>query len=89
MNNKTRSILTELDSLVSVKNKHSIVESRSNHIIESAIKLFDYIESNYSDEEALELQKRFFSSLRNKDPKRFERGIKKIKSIEESKNNAK
>lgn len=79
MKRKTRSILSELESIIPEKDKDSIVESRANHIIESSINLLNLINENFSEEESKELYKRFFSSLRNQDPKRFQKGIKKIK----------
>lgn len=78
MRKRTRSILEELNSIIPTKNKHAIIENRAEHIIHSCLNLLQQIEENFSPAEADELQKRFFSSLRNKDPLRFERGIKKM-----------
>jgi len=78
MKKRTRSILEELNSIIPEKSKHVIIENRAEHIIHSCLNLLQQIEENFSPEEAEELQKRFFSSLRNKDPQRFERGIKKM-----------
>ena len=84
MKKQTRSILTELQNYLPEQNKDIIIENRANHIIQSAINLMDQIKKNYSLEESEELEKRLFSSIKNSDPSRFERTIKKIK---ESKNN--
>lgn len=83
MKKGTRSILEELNSFLPKEHSHQILESRGNHIIESAINLLEQIKKNFGDDEAQELEKRFFSSVKNRDPKRFERGIRKFKSSEE------
>ena len=88
MDKRTRSILSELNAIIPQKNKHIILESRASHVIESCINLLTQIEENFDKDEAEELQKRFFSSIKNKDPKRFERGIKKIKDIDDGKSDA-
>jgi hypothetical protein len=74
-----KSIFEELNDLRPTKDKDSIVESRADHILSSAINLFEYMENNYTDEEFDQLQKRFISSIKGKDPKRFSRALYKIK----------
>ena len=78
MKKKPRSILTELQNILPEGNKDIIIENRANHILQSAINLFEQIYKSYTPEQAEELEKRFYSSLRNRDPRRFERVIKKI-----------
>ena len=79
MKKRTKSILNELQNYLPEANKDIIIENRANHIIQSAINLLTQICENYSAEEAEELEKRFYSSVKNRDPQRFERTIKKIK----------
>jgi len=79
LDNRSRSILQEISSYVPAKNKEQIVEARAEHIISSAINLLDLINENFTDEEAEQLEKRFLSSIRGRDAKRFVRGIRKIK----------
>lgn len=86
MKKKTRSILSELQNFLPEGNKDIIIENRANHIIQSAINLLEQIHTSYNPEQAEELEKRFYSSLRNRDPRRFERMIKKIKEGVEDKN---
>lgn len=83
MKKTTRSILSELQNFVPQENKDIIIESRASHIIQSAINLFEQIEKNYTPEEADELQKKFYSAIKNKDSRRFERAIKKLKENKE------
>jgi hypothetical protein len=79
MKKRTRSILKELEAILPQQNRQAIIESRASHIIESAINLLNQIYTAYGPDEALELEKRFLSSLKNRDPKRFDRGMKKFK----------
>lgn len=76
---RSRSILQEISSYVPAKNKEQIVEARAEHVISSAINLLNLINENFSAEEAEQLEKRFLSSIRGRDAKRFVRGIRKIK----------
>lgn len=73
-----KSIFEELNNLAPVRDKNLIVENRADHIIASAINLFEYINKTYSDEEADQLLKRFISSIKGKDPKRFQRAVSRI-----------
>jgi hypothetical protein len=86
MKKKTRSILTELQNFLPEGNKDAIIENRASHIIQSAINLLEQIKNSYPAEQAEDLEKRFYSSLRNRDPKRFERKIKEIKEGNGDKN---
>lgn len=82
MKKRTRSILSELQNFLPNDNKDIIIENRASHIIHSAINLLEQIHSNFTKEEAEELENRFYSSLRNRDPKRFERTIQSMKDKE-------
>ena len=85
MNRKPRSILEEINNSYPTKNRDDFIEAKANHIIVSAIYLFEMIEQNYSEEESEQLKRRFFSSIRGADPKRFERMIKRVKENANSK----
>lgn len=74
----SKSILEELSS-TAPKNKFNLLENRGNHIISSAINLLESIHENFSPEEADIMTKRFYSALRNSDPNRFTRQVRKIK----------
>ena len=79
MQKRTRSILTELDELLTHKDKDNLLESRANNIINGAINLIKYIRENYDAEQALELERRLLNAIKGKDPAKFARGIRKIK----------
>jgi hypothetical protein len=75
---RTRSILTELDELLTHKDKDNLLESRANNIINGAINLIRYIRENYDAEQALELERRLLNAIKGQDPAKFTRGIRKI-----------
>ena len=78
MQKRTRSILTELDELLTHKDKDNLLESRANNIINGAINLIRYIRENYEAEQAGELERRLLNAIKGQDPAKFTRGIRKI-----------
>jgi hypothetical protein len=76
---RTRSILTELDELLTHKDKDNLLESRANNIINGAINLIKYIRENYEAETAGELERRLLNAIKGQDPNKFTRGIRKLK----------
>ena len=79
MQKRTRSILTELDELLTHKDKENLLESRANNIINGAINLIKYIRENYDAEQALELERRLLNAIKGQDPAKFTRGIRRLK----------
>ena len=79
MQKRTRSILTELDELLTHKDKDNLLESRANNIINGAINLIRYIRENYDADQSLELERRLLNAIKGQDPAKFSRGIRKIK----------
>ena len=79
MEQKTKSLLEELDRFIPQRNKHLVVESRASNIISSAINLLDLIEESFSSEETEELKRRLLSSIKNKNPEKFKRKIREFK----------
>ena len=80
MRKQTRSILDEISSMDTVRDRHFVIESRGNHIINSAINLITMIRENYSPEQADELERRLINSIRGQDANKFSRGVKKYES---------
>lgn len=79
MQKRTRSILSELDELLTHKDKENLLETRANNIINGAINLIKYIHENYDAETAGDLERRLLNAIRGQDPAKFSRGIRKIK----------
>ena len=63
MQNKTKSILDELSNISFSKDKENVVESRASHILESGIRLIQYIRENFDTETAYKLEKKFHSKM--------------------------
>jgi hypothetical protein len=74
---RTKSILAELDTLVTHRDKGHFVESRAANVIQSAINLIQFIKENYEAEVAIELERRLLNSIRSQDASKFNRGIRK------------
>jgi hypothetical protein len=79
---RTRSILTELDELLTHKDKDNLLESRANNIINGAINLIKYIRENYDAETAGKLENRLLNAIKGQDPSTFTRGLRKINNEE-------
>jgi hypothetical protein len=73
----TRSILTELDTILLNRDKHNVIESKSVHVMNSAINLINLIKENFDQEVADDLEKRLINAIRSQDPNKFIRGIRK------------
>ena len=78
MKKKTRSILQELNSMISERDRSHVIESRGENIIQSAANLIEEIREHYDAETAGELERRLINSIRQGSPKRFIRGIRRI-----------
>ena len=79
MKKHTKSLLEEINSMVHVRDKHLIIESKADHIIASAINLVQLINESYEGEEAADLTKRLYNSIKTHDPRKFKRGIHRLK----------
>ncbi len=80
MRKRTRSILEEINSISPLKDKTGIVESRGSNAIQSLINIMEMIDTNFDKDTAADLQKRIMLSIKNRDPERFNRGIKKLRN---------
>ena len=80
MQKRTRSILTELDELLTHKDKDNLLESRANNIINGAINLINHIRENYDADTATKLENRLLNAIKGQDPAKFARGIRKIQN---------
>jgi hypothetical protein len=77
---RTRSLLAELDSIATQRDRENFVESRATNVIQSAINLMSYIKEHYNEETASELERRLLNSIRSGDGSKFVRGIRKLKN---------
>ena len=84
MQKRTRSILDELAHMPVSKDRENLVESRATHVISGAINLINYIKEHYDTEAAAELERRLLNSIRTQDPVKFTRGVRRLKSDDQS-----
>ena len=75
-----KNFIDELDQVLPIKNKHTVIESRASHIIASAVNLVHLIKESYSEEEANDLVKRLYRSIISEDEKKFSRKIREIRN---------
>ena len=77
MKKRTRSILEEINSIAATRDRRYLIENNASNVVASAINLIDMINETYDEETANDLIKRLINSIRAKDIKKFDRGIKK------------
>lgn len=77
MQKKTRSLLEELDSLYIDRDQRHVIENRAANVITSAIRLMEQIDTNYTPEQAENLQRKLINAIRLRDPGKFTRTVRK------------
>jgi F0F1-type ATP synthase membrane subunit b/b' len=77
MQKRTRSILEELDTLYVERDRRLVIENRASNLIDSAIRLLEQIESEYSAEQAENLTRKLLNAIRQKDPTKFSRSVRR------------
>ncbi len=87
MQKHTRSLLEELSSMPLKRDKEEVVESRASHILESTIRLINYIRENFDQDTAFKLEKKFHSAIKNMDASKFSKGVARIKENQDIKKN--
>lgn len=80
MQKKTRSLLEELDSLYVERDRKLLIENRATTVIESAIRLIQQIEEEYTPEQAENLTRKLLNAIRTKDTGKFSRSVKRTHS---------
>lgn len=77
MQKRTRSILDELDSMYSERDRNLVIESRASNVIASAINLLEQIDASYPPEQAENLTRKLLNAIRTRDAGRFARTVRK------------
>lgn len=77
MQKKTKSILEELDSLYIERDRQSVIETRARNLIETAIRLLEQIDAEYSTEQAENLQRKLLNAIRHRDTGKFSRSVRR------------
>jgi hypothetical protein len=77
MQKKTRSLLEELDAMYIERDSRHVIETRAANIIASAIRLLEQIDSNYSEIDAQNLQRKLLNAIGQRDPAKFTRTVRR------------
>jgi hypothetical protein len=77
MQKKTRSILEELDTLYVERDRRLLIENRASNLIDSAIRLLEQIESEYSPEQTENLTRKLLNAIRTRDSGKFSRSVRR------------
>ena len=77
MQKKTRSLLEELDAMYVERDRRLIIENRANNVIESAIRLLEQIETEYTADQAENLTRKLLNAIRLKDSTKFARSVRR------------
>ena len=77
MQQKTRSILEELDTLYIERDRRLLIENRASNIIDSAIRLLEQIELEYAPSDAENLTRKLLNAIRTKDSGKFSRSVRR------------
>ncbi len=79
MKKRTRSLLEEINNIAPARDNAELIETRGVNVLSSMINLLEMIEHTYDAEIAQDLQKRLILDLKNREPNRFVRGVKKLR----------
>ena len=77
MQKRTKSLLEELDSLYIERDRRLVIENRARNLIDSAIRLLQDFESEYTSEQAEVLGRKFLNAIRNRDTNKFARSVRR------------
>ena len=77
MQKRTRSILDELNSMYTDRDRNLVIESRAANIIASAVNLLEQIDAAYTPEQAENLTRKLLNAIRTRDASRFSRTVRK------------
>lgn len=77
MHKKTRSILEELDSLYIERDRRAVIETRANNLIETAIRLLEQIDAEFTAEQAENLQRKLLNAIKHRDTSKFSRSVRR------------
>ena len=77
MQKKTKSILEELDNLYIERDRKAIIETRASNLIETAIRLLEQIDAEFSPDQAENLQRKLLNAIRQRDTSKFSRSVRR------------
>jgi hypothetical protein len=77
MQKRTRSILEELDDLYVERDRRLLIENRAASIIANAVRLLEQIDTEFSPEQAENLQRKLLNAIRTRDSGKFARSVRR------------
>ena len=77
MQKKTRSLLEELDAMYIQRDQRHVIETRASNLIETAIRLLEQIDAEFSAEQAENLQRKLLNAIRHRDTSKFSRSVRR------------
>ena len=77
MENKTSSLLKELEAMADKRDIKHIIESRGHNIITSAINLIELINKYYDTEKSEILERKLLNAIKAKDQTKFSNSLRK------------
>ena len=77
MQKRTRSLLEELDSMYTERERDLVIESRAANIIAGAINLLEQIDASYTQEQAENLTRKLLNAIRTRDAGKFARTVRR------------
>lgn len=86
MSNKKHNLLDSIVNYASDKEKLQSLGNRADHAINSIINLLDSIDEDFDEEVANDLTRRLFLSIKNRDYRKFEKGLENLTLDEKRKN---
>lgn len=80
-----KNLLDSIMNYTPVKEDLQSFSNRADHAINSIINLIESIEDDFSTEDAEDLKKRLFLSIKNRDYRKFQKGLENI-ALDERRN---
>jgi ribosomal protein S18 acetylase RimI-like enzyme len=77
MQKKTRSLLEELDAMYVERDRRHVIETRASNLIESAIRLLEQIDTEFTPEQAENLTRKLLNAIRQRDISKFARSVRR------------
>jgi hypothetical protein len=83
MRKKIKSILEELESLPSERDKSYLVENRANNAINNAIRILEQFDDLYPAEQAEAMTRKFLNAIKSRNPDKFSRFLRNSNDSED------
>jgi hypothetical protein len=86
MSNKKHNLLDSIVNFTTDKEKLQSLGNRADHAINSIINLLDSIDEDFDEEVANDLTRRLYLSIKNRDYRKFEKGLENLALDDKRKN---